>query len=164
MLISMMEFSRKQVASLSLVCLISLPLQAQVIPGRWEKVSALQVASPITVELKDGDRIKGHYEDLSDTDVMLVTHFSRAVIPKEDIETITTQPVDDLSNGTLIGGGIGAGIMSVWTAAWYAKSYERANALGILMMAGIGFGIGAGLGAAGDALEKPVPIVLYEAP
>ena len=164
MLISMMRFSRKQVASLILVCLISLPLQAGVIPGRWEKVSALQVASPITVELKDGERVKGHYEDLSATDVVLVTHFSRAVIPKEDIETITTQPEDPLSNGTLIGGAVGAGIMCVWTAAWYAKSYERANPLGFLMMAGIGFGIGAGLGAAGDAVEKPVPIVLYEAP
>ena len=160
----MMKSYRKQVVSLILVCLISLPLQAQVIPGRWEKVSALQVASPITVELKDGDRIKGHYEDLSATDVMLVTHFSRAVIPKEDIETITTQPEDGLANGTLIGGAVGAGIMGIWTTAAYAKSYSGVNPLGVLMVAGIGFGIGAGLGAAGDAMKKPVPIVLYEAP
>ncbi len=160
----MMKSYRKQVVSLILVCLISLPLQAQVIPGRWEKVSALQVASPITVELKDGDRIKGHYEDLSATDVMLVTHFSRAVIPKEDIETITIQPEDGLANGTLIGGAVGAGIMGIWTTAAYAKSYSSVNPLGVLMVAGIGFGIGAGLGAAGDAMKKPVPIVLYEAP
>lgn len=164
MMISKMKSYRKQIASVILVGLISLPLQAQVIPGRWEKVTALHVASPITVELKDGDRIKGHFEDVSDTDVILVTHFSRAVIPKEDIETITTQPEDSLSNGTLIGGAVGAGIMGGWTAVWYAKSYESASALGILLMAGLGFGIGAGLGAAGDALEKPVPIVLYEAP
>ncbi len=160
MLISMMEFSRKQVASLSLVCLISLPLQAQVIPGRWEKVSALQVASPITVELKDGDRIKGHYEDLSATDVMLVTHFSRAVIPKEDIEAITTQPEDSLSNGTLIGAGVGAGLMGVWAAA----ASSDLSALGAVWMLTTGLAIGAGLGAVGDAIEKPEPIVLYEAP
>ncbi len=159
-----MESYRTQVVAMVLVGLIALPLRAGVIPGRWEKVSALRVASPITVELKDGDRVKGHYEDLSDTDVILVTHFSRAVIPKEDIETITTQPEDPLSNGTLIGGAVGAGVMGVWTAAAYSKSYSRVNPLGVLMMAGIGFGIGAGLGAAGDAVAKPVPIVLYEAP
>lgn len=155
------ESYRTQFIALVLVGLVSLPLRAGVIPGRWEKVSALAVASPITVELKDGDRVKGHYEDLSDTDVILVTHFSRALIPREDIETITTQPEDPLSNGTLIGGAVGAGILGVWTAAAYGRDV---NPLGVLMMAGIGFGIGAGVGAAGDAVEKPVPIVLYEAP
>ena len=155
-----MKFCRTQYVALALVALISLPLQAQVIPGRWEKVSALQVASPITVELKDGDRIKGHYEDLSATDVMLVTHFSRAVIPREDIETITTQPEDGLANGTLIGAGVGAGLMGAWAAV---PSYDF-NALGVVLMASIGLAIGAGFGAVGDAIVKPMPIVLYEAP
>ena len=158
---SMMKSYRIQAVSLTLVVLLSFPLRAGTIPGRWEKVSALPVASPITVKLKDGDRIKGHFEELSAMDIVLVTHFSRAMIPKEDIETVTTQPEDPLSNGTLIGAAVGAGILGVSTAAAYRRDV---NPLGVLMMAGIGFGIGAGLGAAGDAVEKPLPIVLYEAP
>ena len=88
-----------------------MPVRAEVILGRREKVAVLKVTVPITVETKDGVRIKGQFEDLSDTDLMLVTNFSQAVIPKEDIETITTQPEDGLADGTLIGGGIGAGVM-----------------------------------------------------
>lgn len=141
--------------------LISVPARAEVIPGRWEKVAALQAAFPITVETKDGDRIKGHFEDLSDTDLMLLTNYSRAVIPKEDIETITTRTEDGLADGTLIGGGIGVGVMM---SALAVKSDHDLNALGMLTMAGIGAAIGAALGAATDAATKGEAIVVYKAP
>lgn len=152
-----------RIRSLALILagLTSMPAHAEVIPGRWEKVAALQVTVPITVQTKDGDRIKGHFEDLSDTDLRLVTHFSQAVIPKEDIETITTQPEDGLADGTLIGGGIGVGVMM---SALAVKSDHDLNGLGMLVMAGIGFGIGAGLGAATDAATKGEAIVVYTAP
>ena len=52
---------RIQIVSLILAGLISLPVQAEVLPGRWEKVSALEMASPITVEMKNGDRISGQF-------------------------------------------------------------------------------------------------------
>ena len=156
-----MKTCRIRLLALILAGLISMPARAEVIPGRWEKVAALQVTFPITVETKDGDRIKGQFEDLSDTDLMLVTNFSRAVIPKEDIETITTQPEDSLADGTLIGGGIGVGVMM---SALAVKSDHDFDALGMLMMAGIGFGIGAGLGAGTDAATKGEAIVVYKAP
>ena len=82
------------------------------------------------------------------------------MIPKEDIEAITTQPEDSLSNGTLIGAGVGAGLMGVWAAA----ASSDLSALGAVWMLTTGLAIGAGLGAVGDAIEKPEPIVLYEAP
>ena len=46
-----MKTRRIQVVALALVGLVSLPARAGVIPGRWEKVSALAVASPVTTEL-----------------------------------------------------------------------------------------------------------------
>lgn len=156
-----MKTCRIRSLALILAGLTSMPAHAEVIPGRWEKVAALQVTFPITVETKDGDRIKGQFEDLSDTDLMLVTNVSRAVIPKEDIETITTQPKDGLADGTLIGGGIGVGVMM---SALAVKSDHDLNGLGMLMMAGIGFGIGAGLGVATDAATKGEGIVVYKAP
>ena len=156
-----MKTFRIRLLALILAGLISMPVRAEVIPGRWEKVAALQVTVPITVETKDGNRIKGHFENLSDTNLLLVTNFSRAMIPKEDIETITTQPEDGIADGTLIGGGIGVGVMM---SALAVKSDHDFNALGMLMMAGIGFGIGAGLGAATDAATKGEDIVVYKAP
>ena len=82
---------RIQVVSLMLAGLISLPAHAEVIPGRWEKVSALDLGTPVTVELKNGDQVEGTFEGLSVSDVDVETHSARAVIPKADIQTIATQ-------------------------------------------------------------------------
>ncbi len=165
MMNSRMKSYRIQAISVALTGLISLPLQAQVIPGRWEKVSALAVSSPITVELKDGDRIKGHYEGLSATAVMVVSHFSRAVIPKEDIETITIRPEDGVGDGAGIGAGVGFGIGAGIALGLILKHGGGEGALGaLLLLGGVGAGVGAGLGAAGDAATRPLEIVRYEAP
>ena len=161
MMNSRMKSCRIQAISLALAALISLPLRADVIPGRWEKVLALPVSSPITVELKDGDRIKGHYEGLSATDIMVVSHFSRAVIPKEDIETITIQPEDGVGDGAGIGFGVGTAIV---LGAMAKHGGGEGAIAALLLFAGVGAGVGAGLGAAADAATRPVEIVLYEAP
>ena len=155
-----MKTHRIRVVALALAGLVSLPARAGVIPGRWEKVSALAVASPVTVEMKDGDRVKGHYEGLTATDVLLVTHDARAAIPREDIETITTQAEDSLANGILIGAGVGAGIMG----ALAAGISNDLTPLGVLIVASIGLAPGLAVGAAVDAVQKPATIVLYEAP
>ena len=160
MLISMKKSYRKQVAFLILVCLIALPLQAGVIPGRWEKVSTLPVASPITVELKNGDLVKGDYEALSASQLELVTDSANAAIPKENVKTVTTQPKDDLLNGAFIGAGVGAGLMG----ALSMKPEFDFNARGHLYFTAIGAAIGLGIGALTDAVQKPVGVVLYKAP
>ena len=155
-----MESYRMRFVALVLVGLISLPLRAGVIPGRWEKVLVLAVASPITVELKEGDRIKGHYGGLSDTDLTLVNGSSRTVIPKEDIEAITIQPKDDLLNGAFIGAASGGLILG----AVSAKRGFDYNARGQLYLVAIGAAIGLGIGALADAASKPVATELYRAP
>lgn len=162
---SMMDSYRIQSISMALAALISLPLRAEVIPGRWEKVSALAVSSAITVKLKDGDRIKGHYEGLSATDIFVVSHFSRAVIPKEKIETITIRPEDGVGDGAGIGAGVGFGVGTAIVLGAMAKHGGGDGALlAFLLFGGLGAGIGAGLGAAADAATRPLEIVLYEAP
>ena len=60
-----MKKSRTAVIALILVGLLCVPAQAQVIPGRWEKVQALPLGPRITVELKSGDRLEGQLEGLS---------------------------------------------------------------------------------------------------
>ena len=69
-----MKSCRIQFLTLLLAGLIAQPTHAEVIPGRWEKVSDLDLGTPITVELKNGDRVEGDFEGLSASDVDLETH------------------------------------------------------------------------------------------
>ena len=94
-----MESYRTQGVVLALVGLISLPLRAGVIPGRWEKVSQLEAGAPLTLEMKNGDRIKGHFMGLSESIFELLIHPSRAAIPRDDIQRITHHPRDGVGAG-----------------------------------------------------------------
>ena len=64
MIISNMKSNRGQILALVLAGLVSQPAHADMIPGRWEKVSDLELGTPITVELKNGDRVEGEFEGL----------------------------------------------------------------------------------------------------
>ncbi len=112
-----MKSCRIQFLTLLLAGLIAQPTHAEVIPGRWEKVSDLDLGTPITVELKNGDRVEGDFEGLSASDVDLETHSARAVIPKTDVQTIATQKKggagNGARNGAIIGAAVGAGIGAV---------------------------------------------------
>ncbi len=162
-----MKSCRTQILSLILGGLIAQPAQAEVIPGRWEKVSALEMASPIVVELKSGDRIKGQFRGLSVSDLDLLSPSGWAVIPKSDIRTITSPSKDGLGDGAKIGAGIGAGIVvgAVGIAAMAQNKGDAASAPMLMLILGGGAaGIGAGLGMIADAVIKTEDIVLYIAP
>lgn len=146
-----------QVVSLILAGLISMPAHAEVIPGRWEIVSALDLGTPIAVELKNGDRIEGEFEDLSESEVDIETHSARAVIPNADIQTATISSKDGLGDGVKIGAamGFGLGLGTLGIAALIQGGLVPAYApLMLLIAGGIGSGVGAGIGAAADAEDK----------
>ncbi len=102
-----MKSCRIHIVSLILAGLISMPAHGEMISGRWEKVSALELGTPITVELKNGDQVEGTFEVLSASEVELGTHFARAVIPKADIQTIATQKKGGAASGARKGAIIG---------------------------------------------------------
>lgn len=159
---SRMQSYRIQAISLALAALISLPLQANVIPGRWEKVSALAVASPITVELKNGDRVKGDFGGLSKSNLTLATRSARAVIPKTDIQTVTIQPRDGLANGLQTGAAVGTAFVGAIAAAMVARG-QGVKAAGVMLLIPAVAAAGAGIGGAVDAAMNARPIKLYEA-
>ena len=164
MMIPTMKLCRIQVISLILAGLISLPARAEVIPGRWEKVSDLDLGTPITVKLKNGHQVEGHLQGLSVSELELETHSARAVIPKAEIQTVTTPAKDGLAEGAAIGTAIGAGFVGVVAAKWGLASALDTNAEGAFAFALISAGVGAALGIAADAAMKSEPIMLYEAP
>ena len=154
-----MKNSRTVAISLILVGLLAVPTRAQVIPGRWEKVAALSVEMPITVDLKNRDRIQGQFEGLSPSELSLRTHSARAAIPRSEIRRITTRDSDSLANGILIGAGAGAGIMIPFAANPDADF----SALGVAILVGIAASVGTWVGLSIDAITKE-EIVLYQAP
>ena len=160
-----MNSSRTQVFILLLAGLLAQPVTAGVIPGRWEKVSTLEMTSPITAELKNGDRIRGQFRRLSPSALELRSRAGRAVIPKSDIRTITTPSKDGLGNGAGIGAAIGAGLaLGAFSLAVRTRGGLDGDTWPFLMIGGIGASIGAGIGAAADAATKGEPIVVYKAP
>ena len=149
------------VSAFILVGIISLPARAEVIPGRWEKVIGLAAETLIAVDLKNRDRIQGKFKRLSPFELSLRTSSARAVIPRADIERITTREADSRRNGTLIGAGVGAGIIVIW-AATLPPASDPLFPIALIYTA-IAAGAGAGIGLAVDAsIEKED--VYYQAP
>ena len=164
MMIPQMKSCRIQVFALVLAGLIAQPAHAEVIPGRWEKVSDLELRTSITVELKNGDQVEGHFKGLSASELELETHSARAMIPKADIQTITAPAKDGLAEGAAIGTAIGAGFVGVMAAKWGLGKGLDTSARGALVFALFAVGTGAALGIAADASNKSAPITLYVAP
>ena len=142
--------------------LLPVPAQAQVIPGRWEKVESLKSGPQITVELKNGDRIEGQFEELSPSELLLRNGSAQAAIPRASIERITTREDDRLGNGTLRGALIGAGSMASTSLIDLLPDIE-VNPIGMVLWVAIAAGVGAGISVGIDALKK-TKVVLYQAP
>ncbi len=158
-----MDNYRTVVIALILVSLLSFPARAQGIPGRWEKVEALKLGSPITVELKNGDRLGGQFEGLSPSELLLRTNSAQAAIPRSDIQRITTRQHDSVKNGTLIGAGVGAVIgLGVVVARSGFGGGDRAWLAYALGLSLFGAGVGA-LGGLGVDAGSWKNVVLYQA-
>ena len=165
-----MKSCRIQIVSLILAILISLPAHAEVIPGRWEKVSDLELGTPIIVELKNGDPVEGTFEGLFASEVELGSHFARAVIPKADIQTIATQKKGGTANGARKGATIGAATgaaIGVGTLLYTEANRSRGENLRVeVFLFGIPAvvaGIGTALGIAVGAVTQREAIVVYQA-
>ena len=157
-----MKNSRTAVIVLILVGLLSIPGRAQGIPGRWEKVEARKLGPQITVDLKNGDRIKGQFEGLSPSELSLRTHSAQAAIPRAEVGRIMMYENDSRVNGTLFGAGVGAGIgvAIVIIAGNGVQSEFGETASGFALL---GAGIGA-LGGWGIDATSRKEIGLYQAP
>ena len=147
-------------------------LCAGVIPGRWEKVRALERGSAIIVFLQEGDRLECAYQALEEEQLIVATSDqAELTLPKSTIRKVTSaQPISDSTrNGTWIGAGIGfgAGFASMVavekskTASGYRFAEEN---VGYALAGGLaGAAAGAVLGRIIDAKTKAAE-VFYEAP
>ena len=127
-------------------------------------MEALGLRPQITVELKNGDRLEGQFEELSPSELLLRTGAAQAAVPRSDIERITTREADKLRNGVLFGAAIGGAAVGGGVMAEHAASpASDLNIFGVAMFALAGAAAGAAIGLVIDA-SKETEVVLYQAP
>ena len=153
--------NRRVFSYLSFVAiLISAYVQAAVIPGRWEKVEALNEGTKLVVILDSKERLEGRLLSAESSDLVLdPDEGERLTLPKSQILKVTSQDRtenDSVSNGLLWGTVVGAAVGVPWLI--WGLSYQggesddaRATGTGICLMS---VGVGAGVGLAADAVRK----------
>jgi hypothetical protein len=84
--------------------------RAQPSPGDWRQVEVLQVRTPIVITLETGSRVAGIFKSLKpETISIIVGDGTELNVPRHEISTIVATGVKDgLTNGVLIGAGLGA--------------------------------------------------------
>ena len=144
------------------LALSTLPAQAGVIPGRWEKVNALKPGSQVVVHLKSQDQLDGNLIETNPEALRLATEDgSIREIPKLAVQTVTLERSGNRSTwiGAGIGGAagvaIGAGLSSGFDETFLARTDLTALTFGA---------VGALAGAlVGRTSSRPEREVLYRA-
>ncbi len=153
------------IKSLPLLVLISSGLMnAQVIPGRWEKVDLLPSGQEIIVTLKAGDRMECDFKGADSTKLTVTRGGSELAIPKADV-VATVQQKPRSSTPTLIGIGVGGVAGAVLGYALSKNADETAFARADIMAVTFGL-IGAVSGGIVGyySTAEPPDEVLYQAP
>ncbi len=153
------------IKSLPLFILISSGLlNAQVVPGRWEKVESLPPGQQIDIILMSGDSMNCAFKSSDSTKLTVTRDGSELTIPKDDVARIVLQKPAGRKAGRIgagVGGAVGAAILPV-VYLTNCKDCEMTGPVitGTVMLALIGAGIGA---RGGHAFGGPSSEVLYQA-
>lgn len=139
---------RYPIPFVSLVLLTTIPVLGGVVPGRWEKIEALQQGTGIVVSLNSGEKMTCFLQGTTSEAIIIVssdgTDHTLPKIAVSRIETLEKQK-GPLWDGALIGGAIGLGV----TGALLWKYGDSSTNYGAML--GLWGGIGAGIGLAVDA-------------
>ena len=87
----------------------------RLIPGSWDKVVALRPASRVVVTLISGERLEGAFRNLGPGDLNLIDSAGRdfSVVRSNIRQIVARGERDGLTNGALIGAGIGLGTAAI---------------------------------------------------
>jgi hypothetical protein len=84
------------------------PRSAAPLPGSWDKVEGLRVGFPLVVTLKSGDRFEGALKGLTRGGLTLTAPSGQEFqVPRSEVGSIVAKVKDGLTNGGLIGAGVG---------------------------------------------------------
>ena len=135
-------------------------IQADVVPGRWEKVDSQVAGTPLVFILKSGERIGGVFKK-SEADSLTVAEagVSERRILKADIGRVeSSQRVTSVKHDTLVGMVCGFAPAAVF-GVLIGRAFENTTA-GVVLFGGIGAGIGAAVGyAVGKATQERIEVL-----
>ena len=137
-------------------------LQAAVVPGRWDKVAALEEGFEIVVTMEGWERIEGVFRGLTEDSLLLTRDEEKDVeLPRMGVLKIESRDkpnTDSMVDGALIGALLGAGFSGIGVAV-SQDDIPASEAFGVVALS---TGLGAAIGLAGDAAIKS-PDVFYKA-
>jgi hypothetical protein len=137
-------------------------LNAGIVPGRWERVEALEEGYAITVKLDSGERFKASYLGFTDNTIILKRDSGEGLeVPKAAVIKVTSQSRksnDGLRNGAIIGAVAGGAVGLIVPQVTEGDNNAGNVALSIALFAAMGMGVGVGV----DAMVKGRE-VLYQA-
>lgn len=82
--------------------------RAGVVAGSWDTIEALRPDARLVVTLKHGERLEGGFKALGPAVLVLTDSGGREVrVSRSDVGKIVAPTRDDLTNGALIGAGVG---------------------------------------------------------
>ncbi len=150
------------------VPLAGVPVRAEVIPGRWEKLEQQRQNLPLIITLRSGERLKATYQGTT-LDALLLRPFGggETQIPKTDVLRIETVVGDGVGDGVLWGAGIAFGVVALGAVISCAGGGPCEGSEGAAGQVAVGgppaAAIGALLGLVIDGVHKKRE-VLYQAP
>lgn len=147
--------------------LAGIPVRAEVIPGRWEKLEQQRRHTPLIVTLRAGDRLEATYQGATDDALLLRSFQGQGIqVPKNEVLRVEAVASDGVKDGVLWGMGLGfAGGFLVGLVACAADGGCRSEppAFVATVYGAGGAAAGALTGLAIDAATKKRE-VLYQAP
>ena len=136
---------------------ITLPinsLQAAVVPGRWDKVAALEEGYEIVVTMEGWEGIEAVFRGLTEDSLLITRDKGKDMeIPRMGIRMIESRDKpnrDSPVDGALMGAILGAGFSGLGVAV-SKDDIPSSEAFGVLALSA---GLGAAIGLAGDAAIK----------
>lgn len=147
--------------------LAGVPLRAEVIPGRWEKLEQQRRHLPLIITLRSGDRLEATYHGATGEAVLLRTlQGAEMRVSKADVVRVETVVGDSVRNGVLWGAATGFVVpfLTVVLGCWVSEECKGENDAVLGAAWGLaGAGVGAATGLMIDGAQKKRE-VLYQAP
>lgn len=139
-------------------------LLAQTGMSDWSRLNSVTNGTKLSVKLKDGKKMEGTFEAVSDTSLSLTVKKARKELRREDVASVHQVSNKSATTATLIGLGVGAGAGAAIGLAGDASSdgfekLDNAVAAGVTVLgAGVGALAGFFIGRTGKKR-----VLLYEA-
>lgn len=88
----------------------------------WSRLNSIGSGTKLSVKLKDGKKMQGTLESVSDTSLALTVKNTRKEVRREDVASVHQLSKKSVGKATLIGLGVGAGAGAVIGLAGDASS------------------------------------------